>query len=114
GERVAHLHRRPLLLALLVERLGGHGGAVDAVAAGAASHVEDGIAGAARPGVEDVVTPGHAEREGVDQDVAVVAAVEPRLATHGGDAHAVAVAADAAHHAVDEEAHAGRVDFAET
>ena len=44
------------------------------------------------------------EVEDVDEDVAVVAAVERRLAADGRDADAVAVAADAAHDAVDEVA----------
>ena len=55
----------------------------------------------------------HAEREDVDEDVAVVAAVERRLAADGRDADAVAVAADPAHDAVDEVLHARRIELAE-
>ena len=46
--------------------------------------------------VEDLVGVGQADAHGVDQDVAVVAAVEVGLAGDGGHADAVAVAADAA------------------
>ena len=80
----------------------GHGGAVDAVAAGLGADIDHGIADAG----------GGAERRcrslrrdadghGIDQRVAVVGGVEIDLAAHRRHADAIAVAADAAHHAVD-------------
>ena len=112
-ERVADLHGRLLLLALGVERLRSHRGAVDAVAAGATAGVEDRVARPRGLGLEDALAARDAQREGVDQDVLVVAGVEAGLAADRRDPHAVAVGADAAHHAVDQRAHARRVDLAE-
>src|SRR5687768_3049221 len=86
---------------------------MDTVPPRAAAHVEDRIAHAARPGVEDLVALGDPEGEGVDQDVAVVTAMEPGLAADRGDAHAIAIVADASDYAVDQEAHARSVDLAE-
>ena len=54
-ERVAHLHGGALGLALLIELRGGHGGAVDAVAAGARADVDDRIADAAGRAAEDFI-----------------------------------------------------------
>jgi hypothetical protein len=86
---------------------------VDAVTPGARAGVEDRIAHPLGLGLEDALAPRHAEREGVDQDVAVVGGVEARLAAHRRDADAVAVVADAAHHTVDQRTHARRVEAAE-
>ena len=49
--------------------------------------------------IEDAVTGRDAHGHGVDQDVAVVGGVEIGLAAHRRNTHAVAVAADAGHHA---------------
>ena len=78
---------------------------MNAVAAGAAARVENRVAGARSRGGEDPVLPAHAERERVDQDVAVVGRVEPGLAPNGRDADAVAVVPDASDDAVDEMPH---------
>ena len=50
-----------------LEFLAGHGGAVDAVAAGLGADVNDRVAGAGGFGVEDLVLANQAEGEGVDQ-----------------------------------------------
>ena len=84
------------------EFFAGHGGAVDAVAAGLGAYIDDGVAGAAGLGVEDLVLADQAEREGVDQRVAAVAGLELGFAAEVGDAEAVAVAGDAADHAFDD------------
>ena len=104
GERVAHLHGRALGLGLVAELGRGHGGAVDAVAAGLGADVDDRVADAAGRRVEDPVGAGDADAHRVDQDVAVVGAVERALAADRRHADAVAVAADAGDHAVDEVA----------
>ena len=95
GERIANLHRRPLFLRLLVELGRGHRRAVNAVAAGLGADVVNGIARAARCALDDVLVPGDAEAEHVDERVAAVRLVECDLAADGRDADAVAVAADA-------------------
>ena len=95
------------------ELLGGHRRAVDAVAAGLRADVDDGVAGALGAPEEDAVGADDAEVHDVDEDVAVVAAVERRLAADRRDADAVAVARDAAHDAVDEVLHPRSVEPAE-
>jgi len=50
-------------------------------------------------GEVDVLVPHHAHAEGVDERVALVAGVEDGLAADVRQAEAVAVAADAGHHA---------------
>ena len=102
GERVADLHRRPLGLGLVAELGRGHGGAVDAVAAGLGADIDHRIPDAAGLGVEDPVGARDADAHRVDQDVAVVGAVEGALAADGRHADAVAVAADAGNHAADQ------------
>ena len=60
GEGIAHLHGRPLGLALVVELGGGQqAGPVDAVAAGLAAGVDHRIADAGRAGEEDPVRLDH-------------------------------------------------------
>ena len=56
---------------------------------------------------------GDADRHRVDQRVAVVGGMEVDLAADCGHADAVAVAADAAHHAIDDAAGAGCGGIAE-
>ena len=113
GEGVADLHGRALLLRCVVELGRRHGGAVDAVAAGLGAEIDDGLPDAGRRRVEDLVRPGEADRQGVDQDVAVVARVEVDLAADRRHAEGVAVAADAGDHAGDEVARLGMVGRAE-
>ena len=73
---------------------------MDAVAAGLGADIDYGMAdGVLGGGVEDAVGRRHADRHGVDQDVAVVSRIEGAGAAHGRHADAVAVAADAGHHA---------------
>src|SRR5208283_6054225 len=52
-------------------------------------------------GQENTIFAGNADGHGIDQRVAVIGWVKVDLAADGGDADAVAVAADAAHHAID-------------
>src|ERR1035437_5948047 len=103
-EGIAHLHVGALLLGLFGELGRGHGGAVNAVAAGARADVDHGVADARRLGVEHVFLAADAEGEDVDQRVAVIAGFEDALAAHGGDAEAVAVVRDAGHDAADDAA----------
>ncbi len=95
GERVANLHGGAFLLDRIVKFGAGHCRAADAVAASLGTKVDDGHADAGGRRVEDGVRVGEAGGEGVDEAVAVVAAVEADLARDVGDAEGVAVAADA-------------------
>ena len=102
GEGIAHLHRRALLGRSLVELCRGHGGAVNAVAPGLRADIDHGQAHALRRRLEDALGIDEPHGHGVDQDVVVVARVEIGLAADGGDAHAIAVVADARHDAGNE------------
>src|ERR1035437_5357115 len=117
GEGVADLHAGTLFFEGLVELLAGqHRGAADAVAARLGADQHDVVAGATGEGAHDLVGAHEARRHGVDQTVAFVARLEVDLAAHRGDAEAVAVEADAADHAVEQEPLArvgGAVDLAE-
>ena len=104
GERVAHLDGRALLFRFLVELGRRHRRAVDAVAAGLGADVVHGITRAAGRALDDVFVPGDAQAEHVDQRVAVVRLVEGDLAADRRDADAVAVAADAGDHALEDAA----------
>ena len=75
---------------------------MDAVAAGLGSEIDDRHAHAGGRRVENLVAVGETDRHRVDQDVAVIAAVEVGLAADGRHAERVAVAADAGHHARDQ------------
>ena len=101
-ERIADLHGRALLVAVVVELGRRHGGAVDAVAPGLGAEIDDRHADAGGRRVEDLVRLRDADRHGVDQAVAVIAGVEAHLAADGRHAERVAVAADARHHAADQ------------
>ena len=94
-ERIAHLHVGALGGAAFRELLAGHGGAVDAVAAGLGADVDHRIADAARLAEKQSVLARDAQGEGVDQRVAAVAGVKHRLAAQVGDPEAVAVVGDA-------------------
>jgi hypothetical protein len=112
-EGVADLDGGALFFRVRGEFRGGHGGAVDAVPAGLGADIDHGVADAGGGGGEDAVGLGDADRHRVDQGVAVVGGVEVDLSAHGRDADAVAVAADAADHAVDHLLHPRRVRGAE-
>ena len=99
---VAHLHGGALGVRICVELGRSHGRAVDAVPPGSGADIDDGVADAGGGGQKNAILPGDAHRHGVDQRVAVVGGMEVHLAAHRGHAHAVAVAADAAHHAIDD------------
>ena len=101
-EGIADLDVGALGLGALVELFAGHGGAVDAVAAGFCADIDDGVAGAGGLAVEDFVDADQAEGEGVDQRIAAVAGFELGFAAEVGHAEAVAVAGDAADHAFDD------------
>src|SRR5208337_3320843 len=92
------------LLGLLIEFFRGHGGAMDAIAAGFRAHIDDWVAGARCRRIEDAVRADEACAHGVDEDVTVVALVEIRLAADGRDTHAITVVAYAGNHARDEVA----------
>ena len=68
---------------------------------------DDEVARAVRGGVREHPVLEQADRHDVDQRVALVGRIEHELAAHRGHADAVAVAADAAHDAVDEVPRAG-------
>ena len=95
-ERIAHLDVGALLFRFLGELGAGHGGAVDAVAAGLRAHIDDRIADAGGSRVEDFVLFADAQREDVDQRIAGVAFFEDAFAADRGNAEAVAVVRDAA------------------
>ena len=114
GERVADLHGRALGRAALVERVGGEDGcAADAVAAGAGAEQHDLVADAAGVGEVQVLVAEHADRERVDERVALVHRVELGLAADVRQAEAVAVERDAADDAVHDAGGVRVVDGAE-
>ena len=112
-ERIADLHRRTLLRRLLVELRRRHRRAVDAVAAGLGADVEHRVARALRRALDDVVDARDAEAQHVDERVAGIHLVEHDLAADGGNADAVAVAADAGDHALEDPPGERRVERAE-
>ena len=113
GEGVADLHLGAARLALRRQLVGREGGAVNAVAAGSRAHGHDGVADALRRAPDQVVRAHEPQAHGVDQRVALVAPVEPRLAAYAGDAHAVAVVAHALDHPGEEVADPRAVQVAE-
>ena len=114
-ERVAHLHRRQLLAAggaafVAAERLRRqHRHPADAVEAGAGAEQDDLVAGARRERQVQILFAQHPDAQRVHQRIAGVGRVEHGLAADVGQAQRVAVAADAAHHAVEHAAGVGRV-----
>ena len=118
GERVADLNRRQLLAAgsRLVAAEGlrrQHRHPADAVEPGARAEQDDLVAGARGERQVQVLLAQHADAQRVDQRVAGVAGVEDGLAADVGQAQRVAVAADAADHAVEHAAGVGGVGGAE-
>ena len=91
GEGIADLHGRALLLGVGLEGGRGHGRAVDAVAPGLRAEIDDRVSDPGRLGVEDRVGAGDADRHRIDEDVAVVAAVEADGAADGRHAERIAV-----------------------
>ena len=75
---------------------------MDAVPTGVGADQEKEIAVALGPGPLQLVGADHSHAHRVDQRVVGVAILEVDLATDGGDADAVPVAADPAHHALEE------------
>ena len=112
-EWIADLHGRPLLFGVGAELGRCHGGAVNAVAAGLRAEIDDRHADARSRGVENLVGLGEADRHGIDQDVAVVAAVEAHFAADRRHTEGIAVAADASDHARDQTARLGMTWVAE-
>ena len=113
-ERIADLHRRPLLRRLVVELRRRHRRAVNAVASGLGADVIHAVADAGRDTFDDVRGLGDAEAEDVDQRVARVRRVERNLAADRRNADAVAVAGDAGDHAFEQPRRARRVEVAES
>ena len=75
---------------------------MDAVAAGLRAEIDDRIADAGRGRREDRVPLGDADRHGVDENVAVIAAMKADRAADRRHAERIAVAADAGDDARDE------------
>ena len=114
GERVADLHGGALGGAAVGEGIGCQDGCpADAVAARACAEEDDLVAGAGGVGELDVLVAHDADREGVDEGVALVDRVEHGLAADVRQAEAVRVERDAARHAVDDAGGVGVVDRAE-
>ena len=86
---------------------------MDAVAAGLGADVVDRVADAGGLPLDDVVVAGEAEAQHVHQRVAGVHLVEDDLAADGRDPDAVAVAADAGHHALEDAPGQRRVERSE-
>ena len=103
-ERIADLHGRALFLGVGAELRRSHAGAVDAVAAGFRAEIDDRHADARGRRVKNLIRVGQAHRHGIDQAIAVIAAMKTHLATDGGHAEGIAVAADAGDHATDQGA----------
>ena len=79
-KRIANLHIGPLRLGSFAELLARHGGAVDAVAPGLRSHVNDRISFARRSRIKNLVAPHQAQRKRIHQRIAGVARLELGLA----------------------------------
>ena len=77
---------------------------MDAVAAGLGAEIDDRLTDARGLGVEDLVGLRQADRHGVDQDVAVIAAMETSSAADIGHAEGIAIVADAGDDAGDQMA----------
>jgi hypothetical protein len=102
GERISHLYCRALLLGILIELGRCHARAVNAVAPRPGADIHHRVPNSRGGCTKDPVGPHQAEREGVDENVLVVAAVEVHLAADRRDSDAVPVSADARHHSLEE------------
>ena len=87
---------------------------MDAVAPGLRAEIDDRIPDPRRLGVENGIGARHAYRHRVDEDVAVVAAVEPHRPADCRHAERIAIAADAADDAGNQPAGLGVIGRAET
>ena len=101
-ERIADLHIGPLLLRPFLELFAGHGGAVNAVAAGLGTHINHRVSGPGSLAVEDLVLAHHAERKSIHQWIAAVAGLELGFAAEIRNAKAVAITGDSADHSLDD------------
>lgn len=79
SERIADLHGRTLLCRVIIEFGRRHGRAVNAVAAGLGTEINDRHVHTGRRCVKNLVGLSEAHRHRVDQNVAVVARVKARL-----------------------------------
>ena len=70
-----------------------------AIAPRLSTHIDHGVADACRLSIENLIRLGYAHRHRVDQVVAVVAGVKLALPPHRRHANAIAIAANARHHA---------------
>ena len=101
-ERVADLHRRPLVGVVLAELLAReHGGAADSVAAGGGAVEDDEVARAGGARASDPVGGEQPDAHRVHEHVVAIRLVEDGLAADGGDADRVAVGADSGHRPVE-------------
>ena len=98
-EWIAHLHRGSVSLRFLREFPRRERGTGQPVATGRAAHIDDGIADARRFAALDLVVSQHAQRQRVDQRVAIVRRVEIHFTAHRRDPDAVAVVGDPRHDA---------------
>ena len=99
-ERVTHLDARPLGRVGVVAaepRRRQHRHPADAVAPGGRPEQHGEIADTGGPAEHEPLDRQDAEAENVHQRVVLIGLVEHDLAAHGGDAHRVAIAADARH-----------------
>src|SRR5467141_2464103 len=99
GERSPDLDLGTALLAFARQLLRCERCAVDAVAAGARADREEDVADAVGCGLDQLLLLQYADAHGVDERVARITGREIDLATERGHADAVAIVADAAHHA---------------
>jgi hypothetical protein len=96
------LNGRAPLLGGFLEGGGGHGGAVNTVAARLGAHVEDGIAHTLRSSAKDAVLVHRSDRHHIHERITGVFRREPHFPTQVGNTEAVAVPADTRDHALDE------------
>ena len=82
-EGIADLHGRPLLGAVVVEFRRRHRGAVNAVAAGLGTEIDDRHVDAGGRGIKNLVGVGEADRHRIHKNVAVIAGVEAHLPADG-------------------------------
>src|SRR5262249_1526279 len=101
-ERIADLHGWALFFGSLAEFGRRHGGAVDSVAAGLGTEIDDRHADARTGGVENLVAVRETDRHRIHETVAVVARVKTNAAADGRHAEGIGVAADAGDHAGEE------------
>ena len=103
-ERVPDLDRGTALGRPLVHLHRGKGRAMDAVPTGIGPHQEHDVAGAVRDGTTQAVVRHQADAHGIDDRVVGIARVEIDFAANRRTPKAVAVAADAGDHALEQVA----------